>query len=1373
MPDTPSKPVNQKNLLRSDLPFPVVGIGASAGGIEALKTFFKHMPAEPGMAFVVVLHLSPHHESMLDRILQSTTSMPVLAVTRSVPVQCNHVYVIPPGVSLSMNDGYLRLTRAARPHGQHIAIDVFFRTLADVHQARAVGIVLTGGGADGSIGIARIKEQGGVTFAQQPEDAAHDTMPRSAIATGMVDIVLPVAEIPARLLEFAANQARIHIPAPIDQEVHPRADAAADETPADRNALHDILGLLRARTGHDFRHYKRATVLRRIERRMQVTGVPDMTAYAAMLRETADETPKLLSDMLIGVTQFFRDRDAFQALEHLVVPALFNRGSRGERAATVRAWVAGCSTGEEAYSLAMLLSDEAERLAAPTKIQVFATDIDAHALAAGRTGLYPQAIETDVAAARLHTYFTKEDASYRVKKEIREKVLFAPHNILHDPPFSKLDLVTCRNLLIYLDREVQADVLRMFHFALNPGGYLFLGSSESADACENLFKVVDKRNCLYQARDAASLPRAIRMHAAAPFDKIPPAPVDAAAGRRGKPSFAELHRRALEQYAPPSVVVDLEGNIVHMSERAGRYLRYVGGEPSRSLASLVHPELRMELRTALFQALHSRKSIEARRVALSMGERRVYVNIVVRPFSDAETGGDFVLVIFDEVEDVLDQTSAVRGPHPEQSVLTQIEAELRQTKEQLQLTMEQSETSTEELKASNEELQAINEELRSATEELETGKEELQSVNEELITVNAELKSKVEETAKINDDLQNLIASTDIATVFVDRSMRIKWFTPRAADIFSVITSDAGRSLLDITHRLDYADLARDAAGVFESLRPIEREVCSIDGRWYLARLLPYRSSEHRIDGAVLTFIDITDRRKAEERMRLGEAHMKLVAESAKDFAIMTIGPDGTIVTWSYGAELMFGYTEAEAIGQSIAIIFTQEDIEAGAPAQEMERARHNGYAPDERWHRRKDGTRIFCTGGVNPMEDSTFRGYAKITRDVTEQKRRDHERETTLERTRADNVQKDAFFAVMSHELKHPLNLVQLNTELLLRIPEINASRPARRAAEAIQRSVQGQARIIEDLLDLSRVRTGKLKLNRGVVNLTATVQSIVDVLAPLAADVGVALQPLYDASQPLNIDADPVRIEQIVWNLVNNGIKFTPSGGTVTVGLCRDGEMARLDVRDTGDGIDPAFLPKIFDMFTQGQARLHGQRRDGLGIGLAIVHQLVLAHGGRIEAASEGAGRGALFTVWLAGATAQPEADAAGASAAQGQLANVRILVVDDSDEVLETFQALLEMEGAVVQAYDNGAAALAALGHAEFDLIISDIAMPGIDGYQLLRAVRERLPDTPAIALTGHSSKDDVERAMRAGFSTHLSKPVPMTALLETVSRILQWS
>src|SRR5690606_28199751 len=433
MPDTPSKPVNQKNLLRSDLPFPVVGIGASAGGIEALKTFFKHMPAEPGMAFVVVLHLSPHHESMLDRILQSTTSMPVLAVTRSVPVQCNHVYVIPPGVSLSMNDGYLRLTRAARPHGQHIAIDVFFRTLADVHQARAVGIVLTGGGADGSIGIARIKEQGGVTFAQQPEAAAQGTTPRSAIATGMVDIVRPVAEIPARLLEFAANQARIHIPAPIDQEAHPRADAPADETPADRNALHDILGLLRARTGHDFRHYKRATVLRRIERRMQVTGVPDMTAYAAMLRETADETPKLLSDMLIGVTQFFRDRDAFQALEHLVVPALFNRGSRGERAPSVRAWVAGCSTGEEAYSLAMLLSDWAERLAAPTKIQVFATDIDAHALAAGRTGLYPQAIETDVAAARLHTYITMEDASYRVKKEIREKVLFAPHNILHDP----------------------------------------------------------------------------------------------------------------------------------------------------------------------------------------------------------------------------------------------------------------------------------------------------------------------------------------------------------------------------------------------------------------------------------------------------------------------------------------------------------------------------------------------------------------------------------------------------------------------------------------------------------------------------------------------------------------------------------------------------------------------------------------------------------------------------------------------------------------------------------------------------------------------------------------------------------------------------
>lgn len=1372
MLDSGPPPTNQKHLLPSDLPFPVVGIGASAGGVEALKVFFGNMPPAPGMAFVVVLHLSPQHESVLHHVLQPLTAMPVTQVTHSMLVERDHVYVIPPAASLSMNDGYLRVSPHERGGSPPVAIDLFFRTLADVHKSRSIGIVMTGGGSDGSVGLARIKEQGGVTLAQSPEDAKHDAMPRSAITTGGVDIVLPVAQMPARLKEIAENMARIRLPRPVGSPLDPDGEPP-EETSVDRNALRDILTLLRTRTGHDFRHYKRATVLRRIERRMQVRGVPDMPAYAALLQQNVEETPRLLGDMLIGVTQFFRDKEAFESLErHAIAPLV--KGRDGKAPASVRAWVAGCATGEEAYSVAMLLASHADALPSPPRIQVFATDIDEPSLASGRAGSYPAAISTDVPPAMLHSYFSKDKAGYQIKKDIRERVLFAPHNVLRDPPFSRLDLVTCRNLLIYLDRDVQLDVLRMFHFALKPGGYLLLGSSESADACESLFTVVDKHNRLYQAKSAAYVHRSIPMLPATGFDKAArTVPADAAPGRCIKMSFADIHQRALEQYAPPSVIVDREGNIVHMSDRAGRFLRLTGGEPSRSLPALVHSELRMELRTAMFQALHSRKSVEARRVGLHMDGRHAYINMVVRPFRHDETNSDFMLVIFDEVDAVMSPGEPGVDGTAASSMLAQLEAELQQAKERLQLTMEQSETSTEELKASNEALQAINEELRLATEELETGKEELQSVNEELITVNSELKAKVEETAKINDDLQNLIASTDIATVFVDRGMRIKWFTPRAADIFSVIGSDAGRSLLDIAHRLHYPDLARDAAGVFESLRTVEREVRSRDGRWYLARLLPYRSAEHRIEGAVLTFIDITDRRKAEERVRLGEAHMRLVAQSTKNVAIITLDDAGRITTWNAGAQRIFGYEEAEAVGRPIDIIFTAEDVDAGVPRTELELARRTGHAAEDRWHRRKDGGRIYCTGSLNVMKDADFEGYAKIVRDITEQRRREDEQASQLEMTQADNTLKDEFFAVMSHELKHPLNLIQLNADLLVRTPAVRSSPGAIRAAETIQHSVRSQARIIEDLLDMARIRTGKLKLNRGVVSLTDTVESILAVLRHTAAAAGVELRHDYDVSDALHIDADSVRIEQIIWNLLNNGIKFTPTGGSVTVRLAREGDTARLDVADTGEGIDPAFLAKIFEMYSQVEMRHRGINREGLGIGLAVVAHLVEAHGGRIEAASEGKGKGACFTVWLPAAN-QGRADAkTPAPAEAGQLTGLRILVVDDSEDILETFQALLEMEGAQVTIAVSGERALQALEASKaYDLILSDVGMPVMDGYALMQEIRRRHPDLriPAIALTGYGSKEHVDKAMQAGFATHLNKPIPLDALVETVTRTL---
>jgi two-component system, chemotaxis family, CheB/CheR fusion protein len=850
-------------LTHSSLDFPVVGIGASAGGMQALQRFFEHMPNDNGMAFVVILHLSPSHESNVDSVLQRITRMPVLQVTQPQPIEKNHIYVISPKQQLTMNDGYLSVSERERHFGHPIAIDLFFRTLAEVHRERAIAIVLSGTGSDGAAGLTRLKQEGGVTLAQRPDDAEYDGMPSAAIGTGMVDFVLPVVEMPQKLIDISRNARLIELPAARDDAdavIAPPSVRVTHSEEAEK-ALHDILQLLRSHTGHDFRHYKRATVLRRIERRLQVRGVTTLPAYRALLESDEKESAALLDDMLIGVTNFFRDREAFDALERDVIPQLFLDKPSNEQ---LRVWVAACSTGEEAYSLGMQLMEQAGLLPTPPSIQVFATDIDDNAIALARSGLYPGSIITDVPPSRLRQFFTKEESRYRIRKTLRDRILFASHNLLRDPPFSRLDLISCRNLLIYLNRDIQAQVLEMFHFSLNPGGFLFLGSSESAEVANNYFAPFDKKNRIYRARILSRSARYTPLLPLGSMAKPVASSMVPTPQAKQKFSFGEVHQRALMQHAGPSVIVNQESNIVHISDRAGRFLHHAGGELSRNLVSLVYPELRLELRTALFQALQSGKSVEARQVQMTRDGRTFYVNMVVRPFHDDEAAADFMLVQFDEVEQTMGEQSSGDG---QDRVLAQLEQEIQRTKEQLQETIERSEISTEELRASNEELQAINEELRSATEELETSKEELQSVNEELITVNYELKLKIDETGKVNDDLNNLIASTDIATVFVDSATRIKRYTPRAADIFNIIPSDIGRSLLDITHRLDYDQLAADADATFRTLRPVEREVRSGDGHYYIARILPYRTTEDRIDGAVLTFFDISARRQAEQKL--------------------------------------------------------------------------------------------------------------------------------------------------------------------------------------------------------------------------------------------------------------------------------------------------------------------------------------------------------------------------------------------------------------------------------------------------------------------------------------------------------------------------
>jgi len=858
--------------------FLVVGIGASAGGVQALQAFFRAVPKNSGIAYVVILHLSPDHDSKLTEVLQVVSPIPVTRVNEVTVVEPDHVYVVPPNQHLSMEEGKIVPSPNVQPEDRQAPVDIFFRTLANSHGPRAVCVVLSGTGANGSMGLKRVKELGGATFVQNPREAEFNEMPRNAIATDLVDEVLSVVDIPAKIIAYKERLGKVRIP------------VEADKRPEDQQqALREIFTQLRLRTGHDFSNYKRPTLLRRIERRINIRNLPDLPAYAAFIQQYPDEVVALLKDVLISVTNFFRDRKAFDAIAQDVLPQVLAGKTSEDQ---VRIWVAGCATGEEAYSFAMLCAEQTLSVMDAPKIQIFATDIDEAAITHGREGYYTINDAADVSPERLRRFFTREGEGYRIRREIREMILFANHNFIKDPPFSHLDIVSCRNVLIYLNRGAQERVMETFHFSLNSGGFLFLGSSESADSVVDLYSIFSREYHIFQSRK--KLVRSFPVPESVPTFRIEPPRLSANnGGQEGRSlermTFGDLHQRLLEEYAPPSVIVNEEYDIVHLSERAGRYMQISGGELSQNLLKLVRQELRLELRSALYQATQRQAAVEARALKVNIGDRTETINIHVRPvLREGDIAHGFVLVLFERTADEVGEQEVVLSS--DEPVARQLEEELIRLKAQLRASIEQHEFHAEELKASNEELQAMNEELRSAAEELETSKEELQSINEELRTVNQELKVKIEETSLTSNNLQNLINSASIGTIFLDRSFRIALFTPAIREIFNLIPGDHGRPLSDITHRLDYDHLLRDAEVVLDRLSTIEREVHTTDGRVFMMRVLPYRTAEDHINGVVVTFIDMTTRKQAEIDLRASEEKYRTLLSTIDDgFCIIEV----------------------------------------------------------------------------------------------------------------------------------------------------------------------------------------------------------------------------------------------------------------------------------------------------------------------------------------------------------------------------------------------------------------------------------------------------------------------------------------------------
>jgi two-component system CheB/CheR fusion protein len=849
-------------------PFAIVGVGASAGGLEALAQFLGNVQADSRLAFVIIQHLDPTLKGMMPELLQRTTTMKVVQVKDGVIVRPGCVYVIPPNKDMSILHGKLHLLDPVAPRGLRLPIDFFFRSLAEDQREFGVGVILSGMGSDGTLGLKAIKESGGVVMVQEPASAKFDAMPSSAIGAGLADFVAPAEELSIKLVDYLRRVPRMGaFEAPMEEKTV--------------SALDKVIILLRSNTGHDFSLYRRNTLYRRVERRMGIHQIDKISTYVRFLQENPQELGILFKELLIGVTSFFRDGLAWNQLQRKALPALFARRPAGSG---LRAWIAGCSTGEEAYSLAMLFKESLERSKSRRNLslQIYATDIDRDAIDKARQGLYPPNIAADISPARLSRFFVKEDNGYRVNKEIRAMVVFAPQNLIMDPPFNKLDIFCCRNLLIYLGPELQKRLIPLFHYILNPGGVLFLGSSESIGSFTKLFTAVAAKERIFR-----------RCESGVPGDPPDfPAVFTPASGYRPKEpaesyrpaeSFQSLADQMLKaRYAPPAVLVNEQGDIVYVSGRTGKYLEPAAGKANWNIIAMAREGLRYDLTSALQKVVRTKGSVTVRAVKSGVGHDAHAVDILVEAVLEPKELAGMVLVVFSEA---LSQPGIPgkegTGVRTELTARRKnLEWELRHARGQLKANHEEMQNSQEELRAMNEELQSTNEELQSTNEELTTSKEEMQSLNEELQTVNAELQSKLDEITSANNDMKNLLNSTDIATVFLDNDMRVRRFTLQAKAIFQLIPGDVGRPITDLASKLVYPALEQDAQEVLRTLAVSEKAVSTKDGRWFTARIMPYRTLDNRIDGVVITFADITVAKKLEANLR--ERHDRLEHSSAK-----------------------------------------------------------------------------------------------------------------------------------------------------------------------------------------------------------------------------------------------------------------------------------------------------------------------------------------------------------------------------------------------------------------------------------------------------------------------------------------------------------
>jgi len=1332
-------------------PFPIVGIGASAGGLEPFGQILRALPADTGMAFVLVQHLDPTHASMLTEILSRATVMPVAEVTDQMMVQPNHVYVIPPGVTMGIDRGTLRLTPRREAKGQHRPIDYFLRSLAEDQGHRGIGVILSGSATDGTLGLEAIKAEGGITFAQD-DTAQHASMPSSAVAAGCVDFVLPPAEIAREI-------------ARISRHSYVARDADAVEAQANEPSLGRVLEQLRMASGVDFSKYKRNTLYRRIIRRAVLHKLEGPREYAKFLQSNPTETEALYQDVLISVTSFFRDPEAFEVLKTEIFPRLVRDRSRHD---PVRVWSIGCSTGEEAYSIAIAFTEflEASRLQIP--LQIFATDLNGAGVEKARAGVYPKTIAHNLPPERLRRFFFEADGTYRISKAIRDTTVFARHNVLSEPPFSRIDLISCRNLLIYLEPSLQEKAMGMMQYALKPHGVLWLGSSETIGPYRDLFEVEDGRHKMYVKKPGPGR-AALRAFSGDPMATRRAADAHPReVGIVGQDVHREADRLLLAKYTPASVLVNADMEILQFRGDTGLYLTPAPGKASLNLLKMLRDGLLVGVRAALHRA--KREEAAAREDGLSVrsngGFRRVNVQAIPLKGNSGSPQLHY-LVLFEDApgpEDARARPTKGDRRKPRgsrvaertareatESETARLAQELAATREYLQSVIEQQEAANEELQSSNEEVQSANEELQSINEELETSKEEVESSNEELATVNEELQNRNLELGQSNNDFINLLASVQLPIVMLGPDLRIRRFTPIAEKMFNLIAADVGRPISDIQLGLAVSGLEGMLIEVIETVSVKETEIRDKQGRWHVLRLRPYRTQDNRIDGALLMLLDVDTIKRDQETLRRQTGLLYQAHE-----AIIIWELDGAITYWNRGAEEAYGFTKDQALGRK------PYELLASAPGPDVfrEALREHGHWSGELSHTRRDGERVIVECRMVMARDEMGPPLVLETNHpITERKQMEESLRGQASKLLAADRNKNEFLALLAHELRNPLAPLVHALEIVKQ-PSAGPAL-ADRAHEIMGHQLQNLARLVDDLLDISRLSQGRIQLRMEPTDASTVVRQAVEALRPQveAREQDLVLSLPSDA---VELEADPLRLEQIVGNLLSNASKFTPRGGHIrlTVEPATGAGEIVIRVRDDGIGIPSNALPRLFELFMQVDSSLN-RTSGGLGIGLSLVRHMVELHGGRIEAHSEGPGRGSEFVVRLP--VPERRADAApqtaGAEPPRPEVVGRRVLVTDDNVDGAEALAIVLRLGGHDVRVAHGGHDALEIATAFRPEVIFLDIGMPGMDGYETATLLRREagLERTLLVAVTGFGQESDRRRALDAGFDEFVVKPV----------------